>query len=79
MEKFNDSLPFDRRLWSEDLQVCPAIAQSLHVPLPLPTRVPVLLVVQSWRCLCWYRVNAVQAFAQDPMACRGQLHTQRRS
>jgi hypothetical protein len=22
MEKFNDSLPFDKRLWHEDLQVC---------------------------------------------------------
>ena len=37
MEKFNESLPFDKRMWSEDIRVCALIRHSpAAIALPCP-------------------------------------------
>lgn len=32
MEKFNESLPFDKRMWAEDIRVCRPNAQCICMP-----------------------------------------------
>ncbi len=35
MEKFNESLPFDKRLWAEDIRVRPRHVAAQHSSVPV--------------------------------------------
>jgi hypothetical protein len=52
MEKFNESLPFDKRMWAEDIRVRSGRWQQTphHAPSICHRRVPIRAAVESCSC-----------------------------
>jgi argininosuccinate lyase len=67
MEKFNESLPFDKRMWAEDIRVCASSCPAPRLTAAGRLRKPWLVGVSQPCDHCWSRcflLQGSQAYAK---------------